>query len=59
MATKCVCVFLSIWPYAFRGEVTIQIVNQAGDCEYVQEVIPYNERAPDSVAGRVPRRIWV
>ena len=39
------------WP--FRGEVTIQIVNQAGDCEYVQEVIPYNDGVPDSVAGRV------
>ena len=54
MATKCVCVFVSMAiSYAFRGEVTIQIVNQAGDFEYVQEVIPYNDRAPDSVAGRV------
>ena len=39
------------WP--FRGEVTIQIVNQAGDHDHIENTITYNDRAPDSVAGRV------
>ena len=39
------------WP--FRGGITIQIVNQVGDHDHVESTIPYNDRAPDSTAGRV------
>ena len=39
------------WP--FRGEITIQIVNQAGDHRHVEETIPYNDKTPDGSAGRV------
>ena len=39
------------WP--FRGEITIQIVNQDGDHDHVEETIPYNDETPDSTAGRV------
>ena len=39
------------WP--FRGEITIQIVNQAGDHSHVEETIPYNDETPDIYAGRV------
>ena len=37
------------WP--FRGEITIQIVNQAGDHSHVEETIAYDDRT--SNAGRV------
>ena len=39
------------WP--FRGEITIQIVNQAGDHDHFERIIPYNDTAPDKSAGRV------
>ena len=39
------------WP--FRGEITIQIVNQAGDHSHVEKTIPYNDETPDTYAGRV------
>ena len=39
------------WP--FRGDVTIQIVNQAGDNNHQERVIPYTDQTPDSSAGRV------
>ena len=39
------------WP--FRGQVTIQIVNQAGDHDHIEISIPYNDQTPDSTAGRV------
>ena len=39
------------WP--FRGEITIQIVNQAGDHSHVEETNCYNDKTPDSSAGRV------
>ena len=39
------------WP--FRGDVTIQIVNQAGDDNHQETVIPYTDQTPDSGAGRV------
>ena len=39
------------WP--FRGEITIQIVNQAGDHSHVEKTIPYSDKTPDSCAGRV------
>jgi hypothetical protein len=39
------------WP--FRGEITIQIVNQAGDHSHVERVIPYNDETPDDTAGRM------
>ena len=38
------------WP--FRGEITVQIVNQARDHSHVENTIPYNDETPDS-AGRV------
>ena len=39
------------WP--FRGEITIQIVNQAGDHSHVEMTIRYNDETPDDIAGRV------
>ena len=39
------------WP--FRGDVTIQIVNQAGEDNHQERVIPYTDRTPDNYAGRV------
>ena len=39
------------WP--FRGDITIQIVNQAGDHSHVEETIPYDDEAEDDTAGRV------
>ena len=39
------------WP--FRGEVTIQIVNQAGDHSHIEKTIPYNEKTKDNYASRV------
>ena len=39
------------WP--FRGEITIQIVNQDGDHHHVEKTIPYNDKTPDNTAGRV------
>ena len=40
-----------IWP--FRGDVTIQIVNQAGDHDHVEKITSYNDDTPDKYAGRV------
>ena len=39
------------WP--FRGEITIQIVNQDGDHDHVEWTIPYDDETPDTNAGRV------
>ena len=39
------------WP--FRGEITIQIVNQDGDHDHVEMTIPYTDKTDDDVAGRV------
>ena len=39
------------WP--FRGFITIHLVNQAGDNDHVENIIPYNDTTPDSCAGRV------
>ena len=39
------------WP--FRGKITVQIVNQAGDHSHVEKTIPYNDETPDDTAGRV------
>ena len=39
------------WP--FRGEITIQIVNQDGDHSHVEKTIPYNDETEDDTAGRV------
>ena len=39
------------WP--FRGEVTIQIVNQAGDHSHVENNIEYNDQTQHNCAGRV------
>ena len=39
------------WP--FRGDVTIQIVNQAGEDNHQERVIPYTDKTPDVAAGRV------
>ena len=41
------------WP--FRGNITIQIVNQAGDHDHIEKTIPYNDETPDVNAGRVTR----
>ena len=39
------------WP--FRGQVTIQIVNQAGDHDHIEKIITYNDQTPDDTAARV------
>ena len=39
------------WP--FRGEITIQIVNQVGDHHHVEMTLPYDDETPDANAGRV------
>ena len=39
------------WP--FRGKITVQIVNQAGDHSHVEKTIPYNDKTPEVTAGRV------
>ena len=39
------------WP--FRGEVTIQIVNQAGDHSHFEKTIQYSDKTKDICAGRV------
>ena len=37
----------------FRGEITIQIVNQVGDHDHVKYVIRYTDETSDETAGRV------
>ena len=39
------------WP--FRGVITIQIVNQAGDHDHFKKIIPYTDKTQDIYAGRV------
>ena len=39
------------WP--FRGNITIQIMNQAGDHNHIAMTIPYNDKTSDIGAGRV------
>ena len=39
------------WP--FRGEITIQIVNQAGDHDHFEKTIPYTDKTPDDYTSRV------
>ena len=42
------------WP--FRGDVTIQIVNQAGDDKHHEQTISYTDEMPQANAGRVTCR---
>jgi TNF receptor-associated factor 4 len=39
------------WP--FEGEITVQIVNQAGDHSHFEKTITYDDKTPDTQAGRV------
>ena len=39
------------WP--FRGDVTIQLVNQAGGDICFEDIIDYTDEVPDECAGRV------
>ena len=39
------------WP--FRGEITIQIVNQDGDHDHVEKTIHFNKKTPNANTGRV------
>ena len=39
------------WP--FRGNITIQIVNQAGDDDHIKWTIPYDDKTPGVYAGKV------
>ena len=39
------------WP--FKGEITIQIVNQDGDHDHVEKTIHYNDETRENYAGRV------
>ena len=42
------------WP--FRGDVMIQLVNQAGDHDHIERTIHYTDKTPDEAAGRVSGR---
>ena len=42
------------WP--FRGEITIQIVNQSGDNDHRERTIPYSDDTPEGSAGRVTNK---
>ena len=42
------------WP--FRDDVTIQIVNQAGEDNHQEKVVSYTDKTPDHTAGRVTNR---
>ena len=42
------------WP--FRGEITIQIVNQAGGHGHFEKSIVYNDKTPDNTASRVTEK---
>ena len=39
------------WP--FRGEIAIQLVNQAGNHDHIQKIFPYTDETTDAIAGRV------
>ena len=39
------------WP--FRGKITIQLVNQAGDHNHIEKIFPYTDRTPEYIASRV------
>ena len=39
------------WP--FKGEVTIEIINQAGRFGHCQHIVPFDDATPMDVAGRV------
>ena len=39
------------WP--LRGEITIQLVNQAGDHDHVEKIIDYTDKTPDMYTSRV------
>ena len=39
------------WP--FRGEITVQILNQAGDHSHVEDTITYNDQVSENMDGRV------
>ena len=39
------------WP--FRGEITIQLVNQAGGHNHIEKIIYYNDEIPDMYKSRV------
>ena len=41
------------WP--FRGNISIQIVNEAGDHDHIEKTIQYNDKTSDAVTGRVTR----
>ena len=44
------------WP--FRGDITIQIVNQVGDHDHVEWIIPYNDATPSKIAGKRSSKGW-
>ena len=39
------------WP--FRGDITIQIVNQVGDYDHVENIVDYDDKVSDKAAGRM------
>ena len=45
------------WP--FRGDITIQLVNQAGGHGHFEKSIVYNDKTPDDAAGRVTESLWM
>ena len=42
------------WP--FRGEITVQIVNQTGDHSHIERTITYHDKTPNSSTGRVTNK---
>ena len=44
--------------WLFRGIITIQIVNQAGDHDHFEKTISYTDKTPEDAATRVTHHEW-
>ena len=42
--------------WSFRGDIAIQLVNQAGGHGHFKKSIVYNDKTPDDAAGRVTEK---
>ena len=42
-------------PWPFRGAITLQLLNQREDVGHIEMTVPFDDRAPDGVTGRVTR----
>ena len=51
---SCLSVLQLKWP--FRGDITIQLLNQSSDEGHQQWTVDFGDKVDDSVAGRVVGR---